>query len=78
MDSLSDLLKNKTPSEPEEFTRIKDYVKQTYDHEVSVSLEKDQYIVYVTDNVLSTILHYESLKIAEACKLDKKLIIRVQ
>jgi hypothetical protein len=78
MDNLSDLLAHRSaPKAPEESERIKAYVQKTYTETCSVVLSEHLITIIVAHAALAATLHMELQKLRTACKIDKKIRIRI-
>jgi hypothetical protein len=78
MDSLYDLLAGKNFDEPSEMAAIKDYIRQTYNSDASVSLRDKDILVVVHSSSLASRLRFDMPKIKEAAKTEKRIILRIQ
>lgn len=77
MDSLSDLIKAKSPQEPPQVVALKNYVKTHHASDSKVTISHLGYNLTVPSASLASVLHMEVPKIIEECALDKKLFIRI-
>jgi hypothetical protein len=78
MDSLYDLLAGKNFDEPSEMAAIKDYIRQTYNSDASVSLRDKDILVVVHSSSLASRLRFDMPKIKEAAKTEKRIILRIK
>ena len=78
MDSLSDMLKNRSaPREPEESRLLKQYVETRY-HVLPQVILSDFHITLVVPNAaLAGTLRLEMATMIRECKITKKLHIRI-
>ena len=76
MDSLQEILGQKSFKAPDEMAAIKDYVKRKYQSPASVRLDGDALILSVPSSALAATLQMEKPQIIEALALKKKLVIR--
>lgn len=77
MDSLSDLLKSKSPQEPPQIIALKKYVANNHGIDIDASVSQNGYTISVPNAPLASILRMELPKIQSECNLDKKLFIRI-
>ena len=77
MDKLSDLMGMSLPVEPPQIKALKNYVKERYQAESSVTATKNTYILAVKSSGLAANLQHETTEIKQACDLDKPLRIRI-
>lgn len=77
MDSISDLLAAKKPSEPPQLQAMKDYVLSKHNEIVKCSASQSSYTLIVPNASLASTLRMETPLIIAACDLDKKLFIRI-
>ena len=78
MDNLGDLLaKRSTPKEPEESGRIKAYIQGTYNEACTVSVSEHLITIVVAHAAFAATLHMELQNLLTACKIDKKIRIRI-
>jgi hypothetical protein len=77
MESITDLLKAKKPSEPPQLQAMKDYAFKHHNIVVKCSVTQFGYQLTVPNASLASTLHMETPKIIQECNLDKKLLIRI-
>lgn len=77
MDGLGNLLKNKHFGEPDEFAKLKEYIKCNYQAEAKVSLKDGQIIVGLPSAALATKLRYDQAGLQAAAKTERPIIIRI-
>ncbi len=75
--NIKDLLGKSKYIEPPEIKRIKDYIKDKFQAEASIAVSTRQIIVAVPSAALAGTLRLHSHKMAEACQIDKRLVIRI-
>ncbi len=76
MQSLSDILSNRSFDEPTEITALRNFVQDRYDVTPNITVNQDYIVLRVPSAGLATNLKMEQLQIARFCKLTKKLVIR--
>ena len=78
MDNLSDLLaKRSAPKEPEESRLIKAYITKTYNEKSNAVLSDHLITIVVAHAAFAATLHMELQKLIVACKIEKKVRIRI-
>lgn len=77
MDSLQDILGQKSFTPPDEVLAVKAYIRRKYQSESRIKLDHDAMIVYVPNAGLASTLQLERNKIIVECKLKNKLVIRL-
>jgi hypothetical protein len=77
MDSITDLLQSKKPSEPPQLQAMREYVLNQHGATVRCSVSQFGYTLLVPDASLASTLHMETPQIISECGLDKKLFIRI-
>ncbi len=77
MDTIKDLLKDKTPQEPPQLSALKEYAKTKHRVDIKASVSYYGYTIVVPSAPLASTLQMELPKIIEQCNLDKKLFIRI-
>ena len=78
MESLADMLKNRNiPVEPEESRLLKAYVKEHYHVVPKVVLSEFHLTLVVPNAALAGTLRLELPRMITACKITKKLHIRI-
>jgi len=76
MDSLQDILSQRSFVPPDEMTVVKDYVLRRYNRPCSVRLERGALILSVRGSALAATIQLERNGLIEACGLKQKLVIR--
>ena len=76
MDSLQDILGQKNFTPPDEITAVKDFITRRYNSKSSVRVERDVLIVHVPSSALAATLQLEQNRMIEACRINRRLIIR--
>lgn len=77
MSSIRDILAKKQYDEPPEIKIIKDYVRDKFKSKVSIAVTANQIIIACPNAALAGTLRLHSYQLAEVCKTDKRLIIRI-
>lgn len=77
MDGINKLLKNKHFNEPDEFARLKEYIKHNYQVEAKMSLKDNQIIIGLSSAALATKLRYDQDGLQAAAKTERPIIIRI-
>ncbi len=77
MDSIDDLLSNRTPSEPPQVPALKKYAKDNFNTEISVRVSPKYYLITVPNAGLASKMRVDSLAITQQCNLDKRLVIHI-
>jgi hypothetical protein len=76
-DSLGDLLRNYDLDEPPEIRRIKAYIRDKFQKDVSVSIYDNQVAISVPSAALAGALRPQLYKIKKDCEIEKRLTIRI-
>ena len=76
MDSLQDILADKTFAPPDEMALLKDYVLRRYNRPCTVRQERGALVLSVRGSALAATLQLERERIIEACAIKQKLVIR--
>ena len=77
MDSLSDLMQSRQPSEPPQLKALRDYVKNNHHADAKAAISTMGYTLIVPNAALASNLRMELPQIRTVCGLDKKLFIRI-
>ena len=78
MESLQNILGDKDFTAPDEIGKIKRYIKQRYQSDSQVKIDKDAVIITVPSPALTSTLRLEQRALIEQCGLsDKKITIRI-
>ena len=77
MDSIQEILGQKSFKAPDELKALSDYVKRNYKSTSRVRAEKDVVILSVPSSALAGTLQMEKQNIIKACNLKKRLVIRI-
>ncbi len=77
MDSLSDLLSQRSPETPPEVTAIKQYVYDTHNSTVGVQVKDREIIILVSSAALASRLRYDMPAIKTAAATDKRIVLRI-
>lgn len=78
MDSLYDLLAGKDFDQPPEIEAIKQFVRERYAKEVSVTIRDADIVVSVPGAPLASKLRYDMQKLKQAVGTDKKIVLRIK
>lgn len=78
MDSLYDLLSGKNFDEPPEIAAIKDYIRQKYNAEATVSIRDKDILVVIGSSSLASRLRFDIQNLREAAKTDKRIVLRIK
>ena len=76
MDSLQNILGQKSFIKPDEMQAVRDYISRQYGSNSSVKLINGALIVSVPNSSLAATLQLERQKIIEVCGVKNKLVIR--
>ncbi|MBI5357556.1 hypothetical protein HZB74_01780 [Candidatus Saccharibacteria bacterium] len=76
-DSLSDILSNKDFKQPDEITKIKNFVKTKFGEEPKVSITSNSIVVIVKGAAMAGALRPEIHKLQKELSTNKKLLIRI-
>ena len=76
MDSLQDIMSQRSFAPPDEMAVVKDYVQRRYKRDCSVRLEHGTLIISVRGSALAATLQLERNTLIEACNIKQKLVIR--
>ena len=77
MDSIKDILATRKYDEPEEVTIIKEFVRESFGHEVQVAVSAKNITITTPSAGLAGTLRMHIQMLNEICQTDKKLIIRI-
>lgn len=77
MDSMQNILKNKSPSEPPQVTALKKYAKENHNVEIAVRVSKSHYLITVPGAGIAQKLRIETAQIVSYCNLEKRLVIHI-
>lgn len=77
-DTLSDLLKKRDFEEPPEVRIIKDFVRERFDVDVSVSIQQQQIIIGVRSSALAGALRMHLHELQQLCDTEKRLLLRIR
>lgn len=75
--SLSDILGNREFKQPDEITRIKNFVKNKFGEDPRVSVTNDSIIIIVKGAAMAGALRPELHILQKQIKTNKKLLIRI-
>ena len=76
MDSLGDILGQKSFTPPDEVTAVKDYVAWRYKSDCRVRLERGVLSLAVPSSALAATIQLERNQLIAACDLKSRLVIR--
>ena len=77
MDSLQNILGSRDFSPPTEIELIREYVERRYKAKCHIQLQRNSVILSVKSASLASTLRLDQQRIIEACKLTKRLIVRI-
>lgn len=77
VDSLQDILGQKSFTPPDEMSALKDYVKRNYGRSCRVKIDKQVIVLSVPSSALAATLQMEKPKIIQTCGLKSQLVIRI-
>ncbi len=77
MDNLKDLLPGHKFIEPKEIKIIKKYMHDKFQSDAGVEIKPSQIVISVQGAALAGTLRLELHELAELCKTDKRLVIRI-
>ena len=77
MDSLQNILQDRTPAEPPQLQALRDYLQKNYEQAIQVLVRRDHYLLNAPGAALSLRLRLDSHKIIAHCELDKRLVIHI-
>ncbi len=77
MDQLKDILIPKKFQEPPEIKRIKTYIRTQFKADASITTSEKQLTILVKSAALAGTLRLHSHQMSKACRLDKRLVIRI-
>ncbi len=77
MDQLGDLLPSNLPKEPQEFTKIKKFIKEQIGCESRVRKQSNGLTVSVPDSISAFNLRLRYLDLQRQCEIQDKIFIRI-
>lgn len=77
MDSLGDILGQRSFAPPDEITAVKDYIERRYKSDCRVRLERGTLSVAVPSSALAATIQLERTQLIAACGIKSRLMIRV-
>jgi hypothetical protein len=77
MSSIADILANKQYDEPTEVQVIKEFVRESFKSNVSVTMQQKQIIITTPSAALAGTLRMHVHTITELCGTDKRLVFRI-
>lgn len=77
MDSLQKILGSRDFKPPSEIELIREYVRRRYKAPCHVQLQRNSIIVSVKSASLASTLRLDQQNLIEACKLTKRLVVRI-
>ncbi|HSX36127.1 MAG TPA: hypothetical protein VLH84_04310 [Patescibacteria group bacterium] len=77
MESIGDLLRGRTPREPEEFVAIKRYIVDEFGVPSSVGLQGEALVVTVQSASLANALRLRVVALQKAANTTKRIIFRI-
>ncbi|PID31810.1 hypothetical protein CR970_03815 [Candidatus Saccharibacteria bacterium] len=78
MDSIQDLLSARLPQEPPEVRVIKQFVRETYQAEVGVSIQAHAITILAPGAALAGTLRPHLRTFQRLCDTNKRIVIRIQ
>jgi hypothetical protein len=77
MSSIGDVLAKRNLQEPSEIGRIKKYVQERFNSNVSVTVQEKQIIIAAPSAALAGTLRLHGVELAKVCQTDKKLVFKI-
>lgn len=79
MDEIKDLLPQNLQKSPDEFQKIKDFIRSRYNVGSSISLSHQSIFITVPDSAVAMELRINHLELQSSCSInpDLKIIIRI-
>jgi len=77
MSSIADILAKKQYDEPTEVQIIKEFVRETYKSNVSVTVQPMQIVITTKSAALAGTLRMQIHMLKQLCDTDKKLVLRI-
>ena len=77
MDSIADIAKNRTPSEPPQIAALKEYALEKHGIDISVFKSARNYLIRVPSGAVAQKFRLETLTITKICNLDLPLVIHI-
>ncbi len=77
MDSLADLLKNRTPEEPPEVIAVKRYIQEQFGEPSSVRLQGKSLIITVAQGGLAATLRMRLPQLKRMVGPDLRIVLRI-
>lgn len=76
MNSLQDILGSRDFTPPTEIEMIQDFVLRRYKSKCRVQVQQNAIVLIVSNSALASTIRLEQQRLIEACKLNKRLVIR--
>ncbi len=77
MDSLDNILTDRTPHEPPQVAAIKKFVSDNYGTNVAVIVSPKFYLINAPNASIAHRLRVDTVKMISVCNLDKRLVIHI-
>ena len=77
MSSIADILAKKDYDEPPEIQIIKEFVRESFNSNVGVTMQPKQIIITTSSAALAGTLRMHIHTITELCGTDKRLVFRI-
>ncbi len=75
--NIGDLLSKSKYVEPPEIKLIKNYIREKFQSDATITVGPKQIVIAVSSAALAGTLRLHSHQMAEACQIDKRLVIRI-
>lgn len=76
-ESLGDLLAKKTLKEPEELLVIRTFLKENYEADCELSVNKQQIVISLRGASLAGAVRMRLHELQALCQTDKRLVLRI-
>lgn len=77
MESINSVLSNRDFKEPEEISRLKDYISKKYDADSQIKISQKGLVIMVRNSSLANTLRLSLPEIQKQLKIEQKLFIRI-
>ena len=78
MENIADILANRKPQEPEEIRIIKQFMQDTFQQPVGITVHQRQIVITVKGAALAGALRPCLPQIKRLCGTDKRFVIRIE